>query len=172
MDIGNNSFKRIKLACYTTNVSMSILSNLPALLFLTFHKLYDISFSLLGLLIFVNYFTQLIIDMIFSFFSYKFNIKKAVKITPILTAIGLFVYGIWPFIFPDHIYIGLILGTIIFAASGGFVEVLISPVIAAIPCENPDKEMSKLHSVYAWGKLAILGFNFDDYSCFGMYFVF
>ena len=154
-----NTFKRVKSACYLTNISMSILSNLPAILLLTFHSLYGISFTLLGLLVFVNYFTQLIVDMFFSLFSYKFNIEKAVRITPVLTVIGLLIYGVWPFIFPNSIYIGLIIGTIIFASSGGFVEVLISPVIAAIPSENPDREMSKLHSVYAWGVVGTIIFS-------------
>lgn len=144
-------YQRLKLACYTTNVSMSVVGNLSPILFITFRNLYGISYTLLGLLVLINFFTQLIIDLIFSFFSHKFNIPKTVKIIPILTAVGLAVYGLWPFFFPSHVYIGLVLGTLIFSASGGLAEVLISPVIAAIPAENPDHEMSKLHSVYAWG---------------------
>ena len=35
-------------------------------------------------------------------------------------------------------------------------EVLISPLIAAIPSENPEREMSKLHSVYAWGVVLVV----------------
>jgi len=59
-------------------------------------------------------------------------------------------------LFPEHIYMGLVLATVIFSSSGGFVEVLISPVIAAIPSDNPDREMSKLHSFYAWGVVAVI----------------
>ena len=47
-------YTRLKLACYTTNVSMSVVGNLSPILFLTFHNLYDISYSLLGLLILYN----------------------------------------------------------------------------------------------------------------------
>lgn len=150
------SYTRLKYACYTTNVSMSIVGNLSPLLFLTFHNLYGISYSLLGLLVLVNFFTQLVIDLIFSFFSHRFNIATAVRITPVLTVIGLLVYALTPFLFPDAVYVGLVLGTVIFACSGGFTEVLISPVIAAIPSENPEHEMSKLHSVYAWGVVAMI----------------
>ena len=42
------------------------------------------------------------------------------------------------------------------SAASGLAEVLISPVIAAIPAEDPDREMSKLHSVYAWGVVAVI----------------
>ena len=61
--------------------------------------------------------------------------------------------------FPDSIYAGLVLGTVIFSASSGFAEVLISPVIAAIPADDPDREMSKLHSIYAWGVVGVVIFS-------------
>ncbi len=147
----STNYQRAKYACISTNVSMSLVSNLPPVLFLTFRSLYGISYSLLGLLVFINFFTQLVVDLIFSFFSHKFNISKAVKITPVLTFAGLVLYALCPILFPGHIYAGLVLATVLFSSSGGFVEVLISPVIAAIPSDNPDREMSKLHSFYAWG---------------------
>lgn len=150
------NYKYLKAACYTTNISMSVVSNISALLFITFRSLYGISYSLLGLLVVINFTTQLGIDLIFSFFSHKFNIGKTVKFTPVLTVIGLLIFSIWPSLFPDNIYLGLVIGTIIFSASGGLVEVLISPVIAAIPTDDPDREMSKLHSVYAWGVVGIV----------------
>lgn len=145
------SYTRLKAGCYMTNISMSVVGNLSPLLFLTFHKDYGISYSLLGLLVLLNFFTQLGVDLIFSFFSHKFNIAKTVKYTPVITVIGLLTYAILPWIFPQHAYAGIVIGTLIFSASSGLCEVLISPTIAAIPAENPEHEMSKLHSIYAWG---------------------
>ena len=155
----NSNFRRVKYACYTTNVAMSVISNLSPLLFLTFRDLYGISFSLLGLLVLVNFVTQLTVDLVFSFFSHKFNIPLAVKMTPVLSVVGLLVFSAAPFIFPNNVYLGLVIGTIIFSASGGFAEVLISPVIAAIPADNPEGEMSKLHSIYAWGVVGTVIFT-------------
>jgi len=152
----NTKYKNLKLACYTVGLSMSVVGNLPPLLFLTFRSMYGISYSLLGLLVLINFFTQLIVDLIFSFFSHKFNISKTVKFTPVLTIIGFLIYAVYPYIFTQNIYIGLIIGTIVFSASGGLAEVLISPVIAAIPSDDPDREMSKLHSAYAWGVVFII----------------
>jgi len=174
----SSSYTRLKAACYTTNLSMSVVGNLSPLLFVTFHKLYGISYSLLGLLVLVNFFTQLTVDLLFSFFSHKFNIPLAVRINPILTVIGLLIYALFPFFFADHVYVGLILGTVIFACSGGLSEVLISPVIAAIPSENPEGEMSKLHSIYAWGvvgviaisSLFLLGFGNDNWQYLALLF--
>ncbi|MBE6693090.1 MAG: MFS transporter [Ruminococcaceae bacterium] len=155
----DNKYKRVKYACYTTNLSMSVVANLSPVLFITFRNLYGISYSLLGLLVLVNFVVQLTVDLIFSFFSHKFNISKTVKITPLLTVIGLSVYALLPWVFPDNAYFGLIVGTVIFSASGGLAEVLISPVIAEIPSKDPDREMSKLHSVYAWGVVFVILFS-------------
>ena len=153
------NYKRLKYACYTTNISMSVVTTLSSLLFVTFRNMYHISYTLLGLLILINFVTQLSVDLIFSFFSHRFNIEKTVKFTPALTIIGLWIYALWPQIFPNAVYPGLVIGTIIFSASAGFCEVLISPVIASIPSDNPEREMSKLHSTYAWGVVFVVIFS-------------
>ena len=150
------SYTRLKLACYSANISMSIVGNLPPVLFLTFRSLYGISYSLLGLLVLINFVTQLAVDLVFSFFSHKFNISKTVKLMPIITVVGFLLYALSPVLFPENVYIGLALGTVIFSVSSGLSEVLISPVIAAIPADDPDREMSKLHSVYAWGSVFVI----------------
>lgn len=151
-----SEFGLLKYACYSCNVSMSVVSAISPLLFITFRALYGISYSLLGLLVLINFSTQLIIDLIFSFFSHKFNISKVVKSMPYLTLFGLVIYAVWPYVFPESVYIGLTIGTILFSLSAGLAEVLISPIIAEIPADDPDREMSKLHSVYAWGVVAVV----------------
>lgn len=150
------AYTRLRLACYTTNMTMSVVGNLPPLLFLTFRSLYGISYSLLGLLVLINFCTQLLVDLLFSFFSHKFSIPKVVKITPAIAVFGLIIYALWPSVFPEAVYPGLVIGTVIFSAASGFAEVLISPVIAAIPAKDPDREMSKLHAVYAWGAVLVI----------------
>jgi len=149
-------YKRVKLACYVSSLSMSVTGNLSPVLFLTFRDLYGISYSLLGLLVLINFVTQLTIDLIFSFFSHKFNIPLSVKMTPFIAMIGLVLFAAAPVLFPGAVYVGLVIGTIVFSAAGGFGEVLGSPVIAAIPAKDPDREMSKLHSVYAWGVVGVI----------------
>ena len=152
------NYNRVKYACYSTNITMSVIANISPVLFLTFRELYGISYSQLGFLILINYVTQLSVDLVFSFFSHRFNIEKSVKITPLLALLGLLIYALVPVIFPSAAYFGLLIGTVIFSASGGFAEVLISPVIAAIPAKNTDREVSKLHSVYAWGVVGVIVF--------------
>lgn len=153
--IMDKNTRLVRLGCYASNISMSVVGNLSPLLFLTFHELYGISYSLLGLLVLINFCTQLGIDLVFSFFSHKFNIPLAVKCAPFLTMAGLVIYALSPVIFPSFVYIGLCIGTVLFSMASGFCEVLISPVIAALPSDDPDRDMSKLHSIYAWGVVAV-----------------
>ena len=154
-----NMYARVKAACYTSNLSMSVVATLSPILFLTLRNMYGISYSLLGLLVLVNYCTQLGVDIVFSFFSHKFNIPKTVKAMPVICAVGLLIYSLAPVIFPSAVYVGIVIGTVIFSAAAGLGEVLISPVIAAIPADDPDREMSKLHSVYAWGSVGVVLFS-------------
>ena len=149
-------YTRLKFACYSMNITMGAVGNLSPLLFLSFRSEYGLSYSLLGLLVLVNFCTQLTMDLIFSFFSHKFNMEKAVKSMPYIAIVGFLLYALLPLAFPDFAYLGILLGTVIFSASSGFAEVLLSPVIAAIPSENPEREMSKLHSVYAWGTVGVV----------------
>ncbi len=145
-----------KRACFMSSFSMSVVVNLPPLLFLTFHELYGISFSALGSLILVNFGLQLLIDLIFSFGARRFSIPTVLHLTPILTFIGFGIFALLPPLFPRLAYLFLVVGTLFFATASGLCEVLISPIIAALPAEDPEREMSKLHSVYAWGVAVVV----------------
>ena len=104
----------------------------------------------------VNFCTQLTVDLIFTLFSKRFNVRQIVRIMPMITSAGLLIYALAPTLFPNHAYAGLLLGTVIFSVSAGLSEVLLSPVIAAIPSETPQKDMSLLHSLYAFGVFTVV----------------
>ena len=154
-----SNIKKLKYACYSSSIAMAVVCNLSPVLFLTFHSLYGISYTLLGLLVLINFVTQLSIDLIFSFFSHKFNIPSVIKAMPIITIVGLAIFAAAPFVFPNFTYLGLSLGTVVFSAAAGLGEVLCSPIVAALPAKDPDREMSKLHSMYAWGVVGIIIFS-------------
>ena len=150
------NFKRTKFACFFAYLAMSSVFSLPPLLFLTFREMYGISYTLLGTLVLINFTTQLSVDLIFTFFSKHFNVKYVVRVMPLITSAGLLTYAIVPTLFPQYAYAGLVVGTFIFSIAAGLSEVLLSPVIAAIPSEHPDKDMSALHSLYAYGVLMVV----------------
>jgi len=150
------NYKKTKYACYFTYLAMSSVFSLPPILFVTFREMYGISYTLLGTLVLVNFCTQLIVDLIFTFFGKHFNIAKTLKVMPLLTVTGLLIYALIPTFFPQYAYLGLVVGTVIFSSASGLCEVLLSPTVAAIPSENPERDMSMLHSLYAYGVVSVV----------------
>lgn len=163
----NKKYQFTKWACYTNNISMSVVANLSPLLFLTFKEQYGLSYSQLGFLVLINFVTQLSVDLVFSFFSHRFNITKVVRITPLITLVGLVMYSVPTMLLPGAAYAFILLGTIIFSSAAGLSEVLTSPVVAAIPSKNPDREMSQLHSIYAWGVVGVVVISTVFLTVFG-----
>ena len=161
------NFKRTKFACYSTYLSMSAVFCLPSMLFVTFRETYGISYTLLGTLVLTNFCTQLLVDLIFTFFTKYFNVKTVVRVMPLITCAGLLTYAIFPTLFPQYAYAGLLVGTVIFSISAGLSEVLLSPVIAAIPSETPEKDMSILHSLYAYGVVFVVAVSTIFFRLFG-----
>lgn len=167
MSARTSNYKRTKYACYYSYLSMSSVFCLPPLLFMTFLDMYGISYTLLGTLVLVNFCTQLTVDLIFSFFPRIFNIRKTVIAMPLITSAGMLIYSIVPSVFPEYAYAGFVIGTVVFSVSAGLSEVLLSPVVAAIPSEHPDKDMSLLHSLYAWGVVSVVVLSTIFLSIFG-----
>ncbi len=161
-----NNYKKTKRACYSSYFTMSSAFAFPPMLFLTFNEMYGVSYTLLGTLVLINFCTQFTIDLIFSLFSKHFNIKKTLTVMPLLTALGLLIYTFSPNIFGNNVYLGLAIGTVIFSVAAGLSEVLLSPVIAALPGAT-DKDMSALHSLYAGGVIFVIAVSTVFLKLFG-----
>jgi len=163
----NNNYQRTKFACYAAYFTMSSIFCVPPILFVTFRESFGLSYTFLGSLVFINFCTQLGIDLIFTIFSKYFNTKIAVRVMPVITSAGLAVYALVPMFFPDIAYVGLVIGTVLFSVSAGLSEVLLSPVIAVIPSKDPQRDMSLLHSLYAFGVFSMVLFSTVFLKLFG-----
>lgn len=161
------NYKRTKLACYSAYLTMASIFALPPLLFVTFHDMYGVSYTLLGTLVLINFCTQLSIDLIFTFFSKYFNVKLIVRVMPLITSAGLVIYALAPVLFPNAVFVGLMIGTVIFSVSAGLSEVLLSPTIAALPSDNPQRDMSLLHSLYGVGVFSVILISTAFFKLFG-----
>lgn len=161
------NYKRTKIACFFTYPALAPVFILPPILFYTFRQMYGISYTLLGTLVAVNFCTQLGIDLLFSFFSKYFDTKKSIRAMPLLTCIGMLIYALVPTFFPQIAYLGLLLGTFVFSISAGLCEVLLSPTVAAMPSDNPEREMSALHSLYGYGSAAVALISTGFLAIFG-----
>ena len=151
-----NPFAKTKYTCYYTYLAMSSVFSLPPILLVPLREMFGISYTLLGTLVLTNFCTQLLVDLIFTFFAKHFNIHTTIKVMPLLTSLGLLTYAVLPCVFPNHAFWGLLAGTVIFSVAAGLCEVLLSPLVAALPSENPQKDMSVLHSLYAYGVVTVV----------------
>lgn len=161
------NYNLTRRTCYFACLANSSVFVLPPLLFVTFRQMYGVSYTLLGTLVLVNFCTQLIIDLIFTFFARHFNIEKTIRLMPFITATGLFVYAVFPMLFSDLAYIGLLIGTVIFSVAAGLCEVLLSSLVAALPSGNPERDMSMLHSIYGWGVVSVVLISTLFFNLFG-----
>ena len=152
----DNGYNKTKLACYLCCFTSSSAFLLPPMLFSWFREAYEISYTALGTLVLINFLTQLAVDLAFSFFSHRFNPPRAIRIAPLLFCIGYASFAVLPWILPRSlVYYGLLFGTVIFSAAAGLFEVLLSPVVARASAK-PDRDVSRLHSLYAYGSLAVI----------------
>ena len=150
------SYKSTIIACYLGYFTQAIVVNLTPILFIPFMQIYGLSYSQLGFLILINFIVQVSIDILFSKIVDKYGFRIFATISHIICFVGFIIFALSPFLFPNNIYIGLLIGTIIFSGAGGLLEIVISPVLNAIPSDEKAAAMSLLHSFYAWGQLAVV----------------
>ena len=150
------NYKRTIASCMVAIFTQAIVVNLVALLFTPFMALYELTYAHLGILVCINFATQVSADIIFSGLIDRIGFKKLIFPTCALTFVGFVLLGCVPWVFPQHIFAGLVISTVLFAFAGGMMEVLISPMVDAIPTDDKNAAMSLTHSFYAWGQIATI----------------
>ncbi|WP_148409566.1 MFS transporter [Murimonas intestini] len=160
-------YKKTVLACYMGYVIQAIVNNYAALLLVTFQKEYLLSMTEMTLLITVNFVVQLLMDLASAFFIDKIGYRASAVLAHIAAAAGLGGLTFFPALTADA-FTGLLAAVICYAAGGGLLEVLISPIIEALPLENKEKHMSLLHSFYCWGHMAVVLLSTILFAVFGI----
>lgn len=155
-------------ACYIGYIVQAIINNLAPLLFLTFQREFSISVELIGLLITVNFGTQIIVDFVAAKYVDKIGYRTAVILAHVCSVVGLIGFGVFPFIMINSYY-GLVCAMICSAIGGGLIEVLISPIVEATPSSGAkETAMSLLHSFYCWGHVAVVVLSTIGFQILGM----
>lgn len=150
------NFKLTLIACCLGSVLQASIVNVMPLLFIPLKELYGFSYGELGLLVTANFVTQFICDFALGAAADKFGMKKFLIATPIVVILGFSAFMLSPFVFSSKPYIGFFIGTVIFSAGGGLLELLLSPIVNSIPADNKSTLMSMLHSFYAWGQVGVV----------------
>ena len=150
-----NDFRHTIAASYIGYITQAIVNNFAPLLFVTFHRTYGISLSRIGLLVTVNFVTQILVDLFSAKFTDRIGYRPNAVLAHIFAAVGLILLGILPELTSDP-YLGISIAVVIYAIGGGLTEVIISPIVEACPTDKKGAAMSLLHSFYCWGSVLVV----------------
>ena len=123
-------------------------------MYLTFQREFSLSVTQVGLLIAVNFATQILVDLLASNYADRLNLRAMAILAHIFAAGGLIGLSLFPKFLPP--LWGLLLAEAILGLGGGFTEVIISPLMEACPTEEKSGSMSLLHSFYCWGQAGVV----------------
>lgn len=149
------TYKHTLRACYFGYIIQAIVNNLAPLLFVVFQEQFHISFEMIGRLILINFTTQIVVDILAVKFIDRIGYRVGVIGAHIFSAAGLIALGTLPLVMPNP-YVGLIIAVMLYAIGGGLIEVLISPIVDALPGDAKASAMSLLHSFYCWGQVLVI----------------
>ncbi len=160
------NYNKTITACFLAYIVQAIVNNFAPLLFLTFSTTYNIPLTQITFLVTINFTIQLMIDLLSVYFVDKIGYKNSLLIAHGLAFLGLLSLAILPNIITP--FIGLLISVFIYAIGGGLLEVIISPVMEAIPTDNKEKAMSLLHSFYCWGQVGVVLISTIFFYFFGI----
>ncbi len=150
------TFKHTKLACHCSYMSSAVAINFPPILFIFFHRQFGLSLIDLGALISLSFGVQMLTDIVgASIIDKKITYRQAVVTADSLVAAGLILLGILPQIMSAK-FLALIIATIVYSVGCGLLEVIISPIIEAVPEDGKASNMAFLHSFYCWGQMVAI----------------
>jgi len=151
----NISYKPTVKACYIGIICQAIINNLAAILFIPLSEQFGFSYTQLGALVLVNFAVQVTVALVFGSIVDRFGFRRFIVTAHILAIIGMALFAS-AVAMPINPYIVLMTGTIIFAAAGGFMELLLSPILNAIPTDEKSSAMSIMHSFYCFGHVGVV----------------
>ena len=161
------NYRKTFMACYLGFITQAICANFATLLFLTFHKDYQISLGHIALIPTAFFLTQLIVDALCARYVDKIGYRRAIVGSQATSALGLAGLAFLPELVGDP-FIGVIVCVILYAIGSGLMEVLGSPIVEACPFDNKDAVMSLLHSFYCWGSVAVVLLSTVFFAVFGV----
>ena len=149
------TYKHTVLACYIAYISSACANNLASLLFIIFQDDFGLSTVQLATIVSLNFITQIIVDFLGARYIDKVGYRATAIIASGFLIVGIASLGAMPRIF-DNTFAALCIASVIYAIGSALYEVIISPIVEALPGEHKEKAMSILHSFYCWGHLGVV----------------
>ncbi len=163
----DKKYNKTIIACFVGYIVQAVVNNFVPLLFLTFHRTYDIPFSQITLLVTFNFGIQLLVDLLAVGVIDKLGYRKSMVLAHVFSALGFILLTILPDVLPSA-FLGIMISVMIYAIGGGGLEVLVSPIVEACPTDNKEKAMSMLHSFYCWGHVGVVLLSTVFFQMFGI----
>jgi fucose permease len=151
------TFDHTRRACYAGYITQAIVNNLAPLLFIVFQTRYAVPYERLGRLVLLNFATQLLTDLVAVTLVDRTGYRLPLVLAHGCCVVGLVLLAVLPSVLGSP-YLGLSLAIVVYAIGGGLLEVVVSPVVEALPSPQVGKAaaMSLLHSFYCWGQVAVV----------------
>lgn len=149
------NYKHTIYACYAAYVASAVVNNFLPLLFVTFQSEYGISLTQLGTLVSVNFAVQLIVDAVSAKFADKIGYRACVVTAAALEMAGFLALCLLPEVLSIPFW-GIFAAVILYALGSGLNEVVLSPIMEALPNKEKASAMSLLHSFYCWGHMGVV----------------
>ncbi len=163
----SKNYRKTLTACYLGFITQAIAANFAPLLFLKFHHDYNIPLGKIALISTVFFLTQLIVDVLCSYFADRIGYRRCVVASELCSAAGLIGLAFLPELLPNPLA-GIIASVVIYAVGSGLIEVLGSPIVEACPFEHKEAAMSLLHSFYCWGSVGVILLSTVFFTAFGI----
>lgn len=148
------TYRHTKLAAYLGYITQAIINNLTPLLFTAFQTDLSLGLDKISLLISMNFAIQIVVDFVAAKYVDKIGYRAAMVGAHCIVVLGLGGMAVLPFIMPP--FVGLCICSALNAVGGGLIEVIVSPIIEALPGDEKSSAMSILHSFYCWGHVAVV----------------
>lgn len=145
-------------ACCMGYLLQAVVVNVSPILFITLKEQFHLTYSQLGLLVLANFVTQLMCDIGFGGVIDRCGFRPLALCSAACAAAGFALFAAAPLFMPQNPYPLFLCGTLLFAGAGGLLEVLLSPIIGALPLPHEKRVslMSFLHSAYSWGQVVVV----------------
>jgi len=149
------NYKSTRRACYVGYITQAIACNLAPIFYVLFQDSFGISRTQIGEIVLVLFVVQLLVDILSVTFVKHIGCRGTCLLAHGCAFIGLVMLSFMPYIMAP--FVGIIISVAMIAVGSGLVEVMISPVMNALPNDGQSKEnMALLHSFYCIGQSVVV----------------
>ncbi|MDR1440638.1 MAG: MFS transporter [Clostridiales bacterium] len=139
-------------------VVQAAVANILPVIFIPLRESYGLTYTQFGALVFANFASQIAADLLLSRAVDKYGTRPFVTSAQYLCVAGFALFALAPLMAPGRVFAAFLAATVVYASSGGLLELCLSPIVDAIPsgAEDSSRALSMLHSFYAWGQVGVV----------------